>query len=63
MEARCRYREEFAGWATRVFGAAVEAGAIVDCSRNLVVETPAPTQLHVLRDLFFEAAVALDPSP
>lgn len=62
VEARRRYREEFAGWATRVFGAAVEAGAIVDCSRNLV-ETPAPTQLHVLRDLFFEAALALDRSP
>lgn len=62
MEARRRYREEFEDWATRVFSAAVEAGAIVDCSRNLV-ETPAPTQLHVLRDLFLEAALALDRHP
>jgi hypothetical protein len=61
VEARRRYRDEFAGWAVRVFSAAVEAGAIVDCSQNLV-KTPAPTQLHVLRDLFLEAALALDPS-
>jgi hypothetical protein len=60
VEARHRYREELESWAAQVFDAAVAAGAIVDCSRALV-ESPAPAQLHVVRDLFLEAALALDP--
>lgn len=60
VEARRRYREEFQSWSTRAFDAAVTAGAIVDCSRELV-ETPAPAQLQVIRDLFLDAASVLDP--
>jgi hypothetical protein len=60
VEARRRYREEFQSWSARAFDAAVTAGAIVDCSRELV-ETPAPAQFQVVRDIFVDAAVVLDP--
>jgi hypothetical protein len=66
-EARARelarsYREDFARWALRVFDHAFAAGAIDDCSRSLL-EAPTATQLGIVRDLFRDAALALEQHP
>jgi hypothetical protein len=53
------YRANFARWALRVFDKAFAAGAIDNCSRALI-EAPAANQLEIVRDLFRDAAQALE---
>jgi hypothetical protein len=55
------YRDNYSRWALSVFDSAVAAGAVDDCSRSLV-ETPTSTQLHIVRELFRDAAIALEPA-
>jgi hypothetical protein len=53
------YRANFARWALQVFDKAFAAGAIENCSRALI-EAPAANQLEIVRDLFRDAAQALE---
>jgi hypothetical protein len=55
------YRDHYSRWALSVFDSAVVAGAVDDCSRSLV-EAPTATQLHIVRELFRDAAIALEPA-
>jgi hypothetical protein len=56
------YRENYSVWALRVFDRAAAACAIDDCSRALI-EAPTAAQLHIVRDVFRDAAVALEAGP
>jgi hypothetical protein len=53
------YRDELGGWACRVFDAAAAEGVASPFSRPLV-EAPTASQLALVRDVFREAAVALE---
>jgi hypothetical protein len=53
------YRENYSGWALRVFDRATATCAIDDCSRALI-EAPTAAQLHIVRDVFRDAALALE---
>jgi hypothetical protein len=56
------YRENYSVWALRVFDSAAAAGAIDDCSRSLI-EAPTAAQLHIVRDVFRDAALGLEAGP
>jgi hypothetical protein len=58
-DAARNYRENFAHWALQVFDRAFAAGAIENCSRSLI-EAPTAGQLPLVRDLFRDAALALE---
>jgi hypothetical protein len=60
-DAARNYRDNYSRWALRVLDSAVAAGAVDDCSRSLV-ETPTAAQLHIVRELFRDAAIALEPA-
>jgi hypothetical protein len=55
------YRDNYSRWVLSVFDSAVAAGAVDDCSRSLV-EAPTAAQLHIVRELFRDAAIALEPA-